>query len=231
MTYKITPVLCNEKNMANYAYILTNQKTNQTIVIDAAETTPVLTKLNELSLSPTHLLTTHHHFDHVGGNEALKQKYNLQVIAPEKEFDKIPAADIPAKDTQKLNIAGFEIVPILAAGHTNGHVLYYFPQEQLLFTGDVLFNGCIGGLFEGTPQEMFESLQKIKALPNETLIFPGHEYTRSCLPSQAFEHPAYQTYIQKMLARESGETAPASLAEEKRFNPYLHPNTLAEFLG
>ena len=231
MTYKLIPVFCNEKNMANYAYILTNETTNQTLVIDAAETAPLLAKLEELNLSPAYLLTTHHHFDHVGGNETLKQKYHLKIIAPEKEFAKVPSADIPAKDNEKLNIAGFEIIPISAPGHTLGHVLYHFSKEKLLFTGDVLFNGCIGGLFEGTAEEMFNSLQKIKALPDETLIFPGHEYTRFCLPRQAYQTPAFQTYIQKMITRENGELAPATLKEEKQFNPYLFPSSLAEFLG
>ena len=80
-------------------------------------------------------------------------------------------------------------------------------------------------------RKMFTSLQKIKALPNDTLIFAGHEYTRSCLPPQAFNHPEFQLYLQKMLSREQGNTAPATLAEEKQFNPYLQADTLSEFLG
>lgn len=231
MNIKIIPVLCNEKNMANYAYILIDEKTNQTIIIDAAETNPILNKLEELNLKPDYILTTHHHFDHVGANETLKQKYNLKIIAPEKEFAQIPAADIAAKDGEIIKIGSLEITPISAPGHTNGHVLYYIPQEKMLFTGDVLFNCCVGGLFEGTPAEMFASLQKIKALPDNTLIFPGHEYTRSCLPPHAFNLPEFQPYLQKMFTREQGGTAPTTLAEEKQFNPYLQANNLSEFLG
>lgn len=231
MAIKIIPVFCNEKNMANYAYILTDEITRHTIIIDAAETTPIIEKLDALGLTPSYILTTHHHFDHVGGNEALKQKYNLQIIAPEKEFDKVPAADIPAVPQQPIKLQGFEIIPIAAPGHTKGHLLYYFEKENLLFTGDVLFNSCIGGLFEGTPAEMFESLQKIKALPDNTEIFPGHEYTRSCLSANVLHNPKFQPYIQKMLLRESGRLAPATLAEEKQVNPYLIPSTYAEFLG
>ena len=202
MSIKLFPVLCNEKNMANYAYILNDTQSKQTLIIDAAEPDPIISKLEELNLTPSYILTTHHHFDHVGANETLKQKYNLQIIAPEKEFSKIPAADTAARDGETIYIGSLEITPISAAGHTNGHLLYYIPKEKMLFTGDVLFNCCIGGLFEGTPQEMFESLQKIKALPDETLIFPGHEYTRSCLPPQAFNQPAFQPYLQKMFDRE-----------------------------
>ncbi len=231
MSIKLFPVLCNEKNMANYAYILNDTQSKQTLIIDAAEPDPIISKLEELNLTPSYILTTHHHFDHVGANETLKQKYNLQIIAPEKEFSKIPAADTAARDGEIIRIGSLEITPISAAGHTNGHLLYYIPKEKMLFTGDVLFNCCVGGLFEGTPAEMFESLQKIKALPDETLIFPGHEYTRSCLPPQAFNHPEFQLYLQKMLSREQGSTAPATLAEEKQFNPYLQADTLSEFLG
>ncbi len=228
---EITPVFCNEKNMANYAYLLTDKTTNDTIIIDAAEPNPIIQKLEKLNITPTYILTTHHHFDHVGGNDILKQKYNLKIIAPFQEFDKVPSADIPAKPNTPLNLGNFEITPINASGHTNGHLLYYFPKENLLFTGDVLFNGCIGGLFEGTPAEMFESLQKIKSLPDTTLIFPGHEYTRACLPHGATNSPVFQPYINKMLLREKGELAPTTLAEEKFFNPYLKASTLAEFLG
>ncbi|MCM1322770.1 MAG: hydroxyacylglutathione hydrolase family protein [Acetobacter sp.] len=231
MTPKIIPVFCNEKNMANYAYIITDEKSQLTIIIDAAETQPILNKLNELNLSPSYILTTHHHFDHVEANEALKQKYDLKIIAPEKEFDKVPAADIAAIDNSIIKIGTFEITPLAAPGHTNGHLIYHFAKEKLLFTGDVLFNCCIGGLFEGTPAQMFDSLQKIKALPDNTLIFPGHEYTRSCLPPQAISSTAFQSYIEKMLLRETGHIAPATLAEEKQFNPYLQAQTLAEFIG
>ncbi len=231
MSTKLIPVFCNEKNMANYAYILTDGASGKTIIIDAAEPNPIIRRLEELQLKPDYILTTHHHFDPVGATESLKQKYNLKIIAPEKEFDKVPAADIAARDGDPINIGALAITPIAAPGHTRGHILYHLPKEKMLFTGDVLFNCCVGGLFEGTPAEMFESLQKIKALPDDTLIFPGHEYTRSCLPPEAFNLPEFQTYLQKMLIREEGGTAPVTLAEEKRYNPYLQAQTLSEFLG
>lgn len=230
MSLKIIPVFCNEKNMANYAYILHDKEADITIIIDAAESAPIIRKLDELNLKPTHILTTHHHFDHVEGNLDLKQKYNLQIIAPEKEFDNIPGADIKAANNIPITIKSVIINPIEAPGHTNGHILYHLQKEKLLFTGDVLFNLCIGGLFEGTPQQMFDSLQKIKKLPDDTLVFPGHEYTRSCLPGIVPHDSTFQTYIQKMLKRENGELAPATLHEEKTFNPYLQAKSLAEFM-
>ncbi len=231
MNLDITPVLCNEKHMANYAYILHDKTTNISAVIDAAETRPVLQKLEELNLSPSYILTTHHHFDHVEGNLALKDKFNLKIIAPAQEFDKVPGADIPAQDNVALTLEFCEIMPILTPGHTKGHVVYHIAKENSLFTGDVLFNLCIGGLFEGTAAEMFASLQKIKSLPDNTKIFPGHEYTRSCLSNIACADEQQDKYIEKMLIRENGGIAPSLLQEEKCCNPYLHAQTLKEFLG
>ena len=229
MTLKITPILCNEKNMQNYAYLL--QKEDTVIIIDAAEATPIQNVLTSLNLVPHYILTTHHHFDHVEGNLYLKEKYNLKIIAPIDELSQVPGADIAAQENIPLQLGSIKIKVIHAPGHTMGHVLYYLPEEKKLFTGDVLFNLCIGGLFEGTPTEMFDSLQKIKALPNETEFFPGHEYTRSGLPQINPNSPLVEIYIKKMLQRENREYAPATLGEEKELNPYLKANTLTEFLG
>ncbi len=230
MNIDIFPVLCNEKNMANYAYIIHDLSHSLTLVIDAAEAAPVASALETLRLKPDYILTTHHHFDHVGGNLYLKDKYGVQIIAPKNEFADVPGADIAADETSPLNLKGLDINILNAPGHTLGHILYYFPKSQWLFTGDTLFNLCIGGLFEGTPAQMFSSLQKIKALPDDTKIFPGHEYTRSCLPNTPEKIPGFAGYLQKMEQREQGKLAPATLAEEKIFNPYLQATTLSEFI-
>lgn len=231
MNINITPVLCNEKNMQNYAYIVHSPKTNTTIIIDAAEATPIIKKLEELNLTPSHILTTHHHFDHVEGNTNLKEKYNLQIIAPINEFDKVPSADIKAIDNTPIIINDITITPIPAPGHTLGHMLYHIKEINALFTGDVLFNLCIGGLFEGTAQQMFSSLQKIKNLPLDTIIYPGHEYTRACLSPNLLSLPNFDTYIQKMLSREQGNFIFSTLKEELSFNPYLQASTLKDFIG
>ncbi len=231
MSIDIFPVLCNEKNMANYAYIIHDHSHNVTIIIDAAETTPIISTLEKLQLQPDFILTTHHHFDHIGGNLPLKARYGLQIIAPKNEFANVPGADIATDEAIPLNLKGLAVRVLNAPGHTLGHVLYHFPESQWLFTGDTLFNLCIGGLFEGTPAQMFSTLQKIKTLPDNTKIFPGHEYTRSCLPATPETIPGFAEYLQKMKRREQGQTAPTTLAEEKMFNPYLHANTLSEFIS
>jgi len=231
MSVKVIPVLCDEKNMANYAYLIKPDSSNQVIIIDAAETKPILNSLEQHNLVPTHILTTHHHFDHVGANTELKQKYNLKIIAPEKEFSQIPGADTSVKDNEKIEIENLTIHILEAPGHTKGHVLYYIPKENLLFTGDVLFNLCIGGLFEGDPDEMFTSLQKIKQLPDETLILPGHEYTNAGISQKLLSNPNFEPYLKKYLERQQGLFSPVTLKEEKTFNPYLQIQTLTEFLG
>lgn len=231
MNLEIIPILCNEKNMANYAYLIKSPASDQVIIVDAAETKPILKVLEEQKLTPTHILTTHHHYDHVGANTDLKQKYGLNIIAPQKEFSQIPGADTPVADNEKFEINNIIFQVFEAPGHTNGHVLYYIPKENLLFTGDVLFNLCVGGLFEGGPDEMFTSLQKIKLLPDETLILPGHEYTHAGISQQLLQEPAFQPYLKKFLKRQQGLFSPSTLKEEKTFNPYLQIQTLTEFLG
>ncbi len=221
MSIEIIPVLCNEKNMANYAYILKNKNSNNVIIIDAAEQNPIISVLDKLNLNPTHILTTHHHFDHVEGNLGLKEKYNLKIIAPIDEFNKVPGADIKAEDNKPIILENIEFIPISAKGHTNGHMMYYIKKENAIFTGDVLFNLCVGGLFEGTASEMRATLEKIKTLPNNTNIFPGHEYTRASIDISLLNMPKFDTYLKKMYQREEGLLSPSTLEEEKLYNPYL----------
>ena len=221
MSLNIIPVLCDEKNMKNYAYILHSPITSTTIIIDAAEANPILKKLNELNLTPSHIFSTHHHFDHVEGNSILKEKYNLTIIAPIDEFNKVPSADIKAKNNTPITINDIQITPSHSPGHTLGHMVYYIKEENALFTGDVLFNLCVGGLFEGTSSQMYSSLANIKSLPKETIIYPGHEYTRACLTRELLTLPNFDTYLKKMLSREQGNHIFSTLEEELQYNPYL----------
>lgn len=225
MNAEIIPIFCNDSNMANYAYLIKEPQSSNCVIIDAAETRPILETLNKLSLTPTHILTTHHHFDHVGGNLDLKQKYKLKIIAPKDEFDKVPGADTTATEDTPIKIDNLEFNVLKTPGHTLGHVLYYLKNNHALFTGDTLFNLCIGGLFEGTPSQMIKSLNKIKTLDDNTLIFPGHEYTRSAITREMLNQEGFEQYLQKMYQREQGILAPSTLEEEKQFNPYLKAKT------
>ena len=124
-----------------------------------------------------------------------------------------------------FKIDNLEFDVLKTPGHTLGHVLYYLKNNHALFTGDTLFNLCIGGLFEGTPSQMIKSLNKIKTLDNNTLIFPGHEYTRSAITREMLNQEGFEQYLQKMYQREQGILAPSTLEEEKQFNPYLKAKT------
>ena len=132
MTVRIIPVFCNEKNMANYAYILTTP--NTTIIIDAAEATPIINELEKQNLAPTHILTTHHHYDHVGGNVALKQKYNLKIVAPAKEFSKVPAADIKAEENKNLALSARNIPSVKLLLPTNLNVKDLLEADYVVMT-------------------------------------------------------------------------------------------------
>lgn len=225
MSLLIEPVLCRAGTMDNYAYIVTDEKTGVTAVVDASEAAPIVKRLNQLDLKPQYILVTHHHFDHVGGNMELKNLYQAKIVGPEAEKNQIPGLDQGLTDGETFRLGESEAKIISAPGHTLGHILWYFPQDKVLFTGDVLFNLCIGGIFEGTARQMWESLQKIKSLPDDVNFYPGHEYTSSCLDSAINSHPGNQLrkYAEHALSRlaEGKPVAPISLGMEKSANPYL----------
>lgn len=228
---KVTPILCRPREMDNYAYLLTDEKENVSAILDASEALPIIAECEKQNINPKFLLVTHHHFDHVEGNALLKQKYGAEIVGAKADENRIDGLDIGLKDGGEFYLGSAKAKIIGADGHTLGHILWYFPEEKILFTGDTLFNLCIGGLFEGTPQQMWQTLQKIKLLPDDVLFYPGHEYTIYGLKSLYGE--AGEKYKEKALKRlQQGKPAsPMSLGEEKQCNPYLKADTLDEFLS
>ena len=226
---KIYTVLCRAGYMDNYSYILLDEASGASAVVDPSENKPVIEKLRELGIKPDYILNTHHHFDHTDGNLELKESFGAQIVGNRLDSRRIPGIDIGVNpgETFSLGRSVAEIIDVSA--HTQGHILYYFRQDKALFTGDVLFNLAIGGLFEGTPAQMWESLQKIKDLPDDTLFYPGHEYAVYGLGGLRGE--AGQKYARKVLSRrERGlPAAPFSLGEEKLCNPYLACRDFSEF--
>lgn len=234
MTLQIYPVLCRAGAMDNYSYILVDKTTGTTAVIDPSEPAPIITRLEQLGRKPQYILNTHHHFDHTDGNLALKEKYGAKIVANEQDKQRIPGFDIGVEPGGTF-LLGSSIAQIIdASAHTQGHILWYFPQDKALFTGDTLFNLCIGGLFEGTPEQMFSALQKIKQLPGDTLFYPGHEYTPHGA-HDAFTFNNGNQDIQNYLAKAKanlGQGLPAgpfTLDEEKCCNPYLQAQNISEF--
>ncbi len=226
MSLKIEAVLCRAGTMDNYAWVLTDEQSGKSAVVDASEAAPVIDYCTKAEITPEFILTTHHHFDHVGGNLELKTKYNLKIIGPEAEKQLIPGIDIGLQDGDSFELGNSRAEVLAAPGHTLGHIMWYFADAGALFTGDVLFNLSVGGLFEGTPEQMRQTLLKINELPAEVMFYPGHEYTLASTSNALHHNPgkALEQYICRARNRlaQGLPVAPVSLAEEKQCNPWLH---------
>ena len=161
----------------NFSYILFDKKTSLSAVIDPSEAGPIIEEIEKNNLNLKYVINTHHHYDHVGGNQELKEKYNCKIAAYEADKDRIPEIDINLKNDQTWKNELFKCKILHIPGHTSGHICIYINEINALFTGDTLFSLGCGRIFEGTYNQMFNSLEKIKKLPPKTKIYCGHEYT------------------------------------------------------
>lgn len=218
----------------NYAYVLSWD--NQALVVDPGEAEPILTLLENEGLTLINILVTHYHDDHTGGVQTLKKKTGCHVIGPDDE--RIPQLEQTVGEGEELLFGPFDIEVFSTPGHTKFHVIYFFRDLHLLFSGDTLFGGGCGRLTEGTPQEMWNSLEKISGLPDNTEIYCGHEYTVKNLEFALSIEPNNQQVKQRLeeakkLQSEGKSTVPSVLAIEKQTNPFLRVGTraLQEALG
>ncbi|MDC0401069.1 hydroxyacylglutathione hydrolase [Candidatus Pelagibacter sp.] len=161
----------------NYSYLIIDEKKNIACVIDPGEADPIIEYLENNNIKLKYILNTHHHYDHVGGNQKLKNKYGANVVGYKDDKDRIPEIDILVHDQEIWVYENFEAKILHIPGHTLGHICFYFYKENSVFTGDTLFSLGCGRIFEGTNSQMFNSLKKLKMLPSDTKIFCGHEYT------------------------------------------------------
>ena len=207
----------------NYIWLLQDHRSQRCAVVDPGDAAPVLAWLEQHpGWVLSDILITHHHHDHVGGVERLKQHSAATVHGPARE--KIPARDIGLEDNQRVSILGWEFEVFAVPGHTLGHIAYY--HHGLLFCGDTLFAAGCGRLFEGTPEQMHHSLGRLAALPDDTLIYCTHEYTLSNLRFAQAVEPANPDIAERLAKvtqmREQGRmTLPSTLALEKLTNPFL----------
>ncbi len=186
------------------------------------------------SINLEYILNTHHHYDHIGGNEELKKRYNSIVVGYNGDAKRIPGIDVLVENNQVWKGDNFEAKIIHIPGHTTGHISFHFFKEKLIFTGDTLFSLGCGKIFEGTYQEMFESLNKIKSLPEDTKIYCGHEYT---LQNSKFciKHDPENTNLQnKMLEiaeklEKAQPTIPSTLKDEIECNIFLRAKNVESF--
>jgi hydroxyacylglutathione hydrolase len=161
----------------NYSYLIIDETNLNACVVDPSEAKPIIDVIESNKINLKYILNTHHHFDHVGGNKELKKKYDVNVIGFRGDKDRIPEIDTFVDDLEIWKKDSFEAKIYHIPGHTTGHIAFHFFKEKKIFTGDTLFSLGCGKIFEGTHEQMFNSLKKIKALPKDTEIYCGHEYT------------------------------------------------------
>jgi len=216
----------------NYIYVLHNPLNQQTAVIDPGEVQPVIELLEKKGWKLSHIFNTHHHEDHIGGNQQLIDKYNCKLIAPKYDQNKIHNCDHYVLDGDEIDMIGKKAKVLHTPGHTIGHICYYIESLKILFSGDTLFRLGCGRIFEGTFEQMKDSLDKILNLPDDTLVYCGHEYTtsnanfcKSLVYNNDEELDASILEIQNLRDKEK-PTIPFFLGEEKKLNPFLRYNDI-----
>lgn len=216
----------------NYIYLLHDPVSGDTAAVDPALAQPVLDVLDEKGWRLTTILNTHHHWDHVGGNLELKQKTGCKIIAAQSDRDRIPGIDIGVSEDDVISLGQHPARVISTPGHTSGHIVYHFAEDGVLFCGDTLFVMGCGRLFEGTPEQMWNSLQKLKALPPATRIYCTHEYTQTNGRFALSVEPENRQLQQKMLEvrqlrAENKPTVPSTIEQELATNPFFREDSLA----
>jgi len=214
----------------NYVYLAHEAESGATAVVDPAVVEPVLAAAEAKGWAITHILNTHHHNDHTGGNLEIKQHTGCTIVGPRADRDRIPGIDVEVGDGDTVMLGNAEARVFDVPGHTRGHIAYWFEESDTLFCGDTLFAMGCGRLFEGTPQQMWSSLSKLKALPDETRVYCAHEYTQSNGRFALSVEPDNAALVERMAsvdaARSRNEpTVPSTMALERATNPFLRPDS------
>lgn len=210
----------------NYIYLLHDADSGETAVVDPATPQPVIDALERRQWPLHYIFNTHHHSDHVGANLALKQHYGCSIVGAAEDSARIPGIDrrVREGDTTALGRHRFDIIE--TPGHTVGHIVFHCPDSRALFCGDTLFSMGCGRLFEGSAEQMWHSLQKLKALPHDTNIYCAHEYTAANARFAASIDPDNIDLKKRSeqvdaLRRQNRPTLPVTLAVELATNPFL----------
>ena len=213
----------------NFGVLLHDPDSGKTASIDAPEEQPILDALARRGWTLTDIFTTHHHQDHVEANLALKTRFNAEITGPKNEADKIPGMGFAFGDGGQFTFAGHSVEVIETPGHTAGHICYYLPHDRLLFAADTLFALGCGRLFERGPRDMWQSLGKLRKLPDDTVVYFGHEYTLSNAKFALTIDPqnvALRDRVKEIEATlaAGGHTAPTTIGLERATNPFLRPD-------
>jgi len=212
----------------NYLFLVHEPVSGETAIIDPALEDETVEALNARGWKPTYIFNTHHHWDHVGANLALKERFGLKIIGPAADRDRIPGIDIAVGEGDQVFLGDAAADVLFVPGHTTGHIAYHFAGSKALLCGDTLFAMGCGRLFEGTPEEMWNSLSKLMKLPDETQVYCAHEYTLSNGRFALTVEPDNSELIARMqeveTKRKNGiPTVPTSIGIEKATNPFMRP--------
>jgi hydroxyacylglutathione hydrolase len=216
----------------NYVYLIHESATGATAAIDPPNAAPVLELLRRKGWRLTHILNTHHHHDHTGGNLDLKRATGCTIVGGRSDAARIPGIDLQVGDGDSVRIGNAEGVVFETPGHTSGHVAYWFAESLLLFCGDTLFSLGCGRLFEGTAQQMWASLSRLRALPAEAKVCCAHDYT---LANGRFarlverDNPAMLAVVDQASRQVAAgrPTVPSTMGEERAANPFLRADVPA----
>ena len=226
MIIKIIPCLND-----NYSYLICDKETNTVAIIDPSEFSTCDKVINQNYKKLDYILNTHHHYDHIGGNEQLKNKYNAKIFGFNGDKERIPGLDKLLLDNQEFKIGSLNFATLFIPGHTKGHIAFYLKEEKVIFTGDTLFSLVCGRVFEGTNEQMFNSLNRIKSLPEKTKIYCGHEYTQKNLefcikfnPNNKYLIMKKEDIAEKIKNRKP--TLPSTVADEIKTNIFLRYDDL-----
>lgn len=210
----------------NYVYLAHEAESGATAAIDPAVSEPVLAKLAERGWRLTHILNTHHHHDHTGGNLELKHATGAQVVGARNDALRIPGIDVEVREGDTFLLGHAAAMVFETPGHTSGHIAFWFPDSAALFCGDTLFSLGCGRLFEGTAEQMWASLVKLRDLPPDTLVHCAHEYTASNGRFAKLVERDNQALADRLdqvsrLRAAGRPTVPSRLTEERAANPFL----------
>ena len=218
----------------NYSYLIIDESNKIASVVDPSEAKPIINFIEKENINLKYILNTHHHYDHIGGNKDLKKKYNSVVIGYKDDASRIPGIDILLNNNQIWKADNFEAKIMHIPGHTTGHISFHFFKEKLIFTGDTLFSLGCGKIFEGTYQDMFDSLNQIKKLPQDTKIYCGHEYTlqnsKFCIKHDPENLNLKNKIVEiKKKLENNIPTIPSTLKDENECNIFLRAKDVESF--
>ncbi len=218
----------------NYGFLVHEPSSGQTACIDTPDTGRILEEADKAGWDITQIWNTHHHWDHAGGNLALKDATGAKIFAPAYDKHRIDGIDTAVSDGDTVSLGNAKARVMFTPGHTLGHIIYWFEDQNIAFVGDTLFALGCGRLFEGTPAQMHKSLNRLAALPPKTTIYCAHEYTQANARfalSVEPENPELIAYAKDVDAkRKRGEpTVPTTIGHELAANPFLRARSVDEF--